>query len=339
MMSALSLIVYLGCYTDSAHPNGLAVLEMEPTSGELRLLADYPEKTAIYQALSTDGKWLYSCAEGGASVYKREGTKLERTDFVKLGGTPCHVSISPDGSNLYWADYVGGKAGSVPVKDGYFGSVTTYTHKGIGPNLPRQNGPHCHQALPTPDGKSFCVVDLGLDEVVTYPEGKVFKTTPAGAGPRHLAFHSNGKLAFLVFELGNLLSSYRWSAAEGFTLLDTVPTLPVPLAETGRGPDGDLAAAVRLTPDLKHVVISNRGENSLVTYDYDEATGKLSFKARSLLKGSWPRDFLFVSPNRALVAMERSGDVLVVEYDAEKGTFREINALRGLFRPVAFACP
>ena len=335
-MSALSLIVYLGCYTDAVHTNGLAALEMDVESGVLRVIAEYPEKTAIYQALSADGKWLFSCAEGGASVYKREGAKLTRTDFVNLGGTPCHISIMPDGTQMNWADYGRGAAGSVVVKDGRFGVVTTYQHKGQGPNLPRQDKAHCHQALPTPDGKSFCVVDLGLDEVVTYPAGKVFKTAPLGAGPRHLVFHPNGTLAFLVFELGNQLSSYRWSAADGFSLLDTVPTLPVPLAETGRGANGDLAAAVRLTPDLKRVVISNRGENSLVTYDYDEATGKMSFKARTLLKGSWPRDFVFVTPNRALVAMERSGDVLVLEYDARKGTFREINALHNLFRPVAF---
>ena len=335
-MSALSLIVYLGCYTDSTHPNGLAALELDVESGNLRVIAEYPEKMAIYQALSTDGKWLFSCAEGGASVYRVEGAKLTRTDFVNLGGSPCHVSISPDGSQMNWADYVGGKAGSVAIKDGRFGAVTTYQHEGQGPNLPRQDKAHCHQALPTPDGKSFCVVDLGLDEVVTYPAGKVFKTTPAGAGPRHLLFHPNGSLAFLVFELANQLSSYRWSAADGFTLLDTVPTLPCPLAETGRGPNGDLAAAVRLTPDQKRVIISNRGENSLVSYDYDVATGKLTFKARTLLNGSWPRDFVFVAPNRALVAMERSGDVLVLDYDAERGTFREINALRHLFRPVAF---
>ena len=335
MIETLCLVVYLGCYTDATHTNGLYALEMDVPSDALRIAAAYPEKTAIYQALSADGRWLYSCAAGGASAYRAQGVRLERTGSVDLGGTPCHVSLMPNGKQLNWADYSTGRAGSVPVADGAFGPVTTYVHKGQGPNLPRQDAAHCHQAIPAPDGKSFCVVDLGLDEVVTYPAGTVYATAPRGAGPRHMLFHPNGKLAFILFELGNRLASYRWCAADGFTLLDNVPTLPVPNEQTGRGPDGDLAAALRLTPDGRRLVVSNRGENSLVSYDFDAETGRLTFKARTLLDGSWPRDFVFVAPNRALVAMERSGDVRVLDYDAETGCFREINALRGLFRPVA----
>ena len=45
------------------------------------------------------------------------------------------------------------------------------------------------------------------------------------AGPRHLLFHPNGCLAFLVYELGNLVSSLSWSLSEGFKIIDTYSTI------------------------------------------------------------------------------------------------------------------
>ena len=157
--------------------------------------------------------------------------------------------------------------------------------------------------------------------------------SPAGAGPRHLLFHPNGHLAFLVSELGNLISTLQWNAETGFRLLDTQPTLPP--GDTGRGPNGDLAAAIRLTPDLKRIVVSNRGENSLVSFDFDETTGRLAFKGRTLLPGSWPRDFIFVTETLALAAMERSGEIHTLRYETSTGKFVVISTLGNLFRPVA----
>ena len=32
-----------------------------------------------------------------------------------------------------------------------------------------------YQAIPTPGGEGYCVVDLGLDQIVEYPSGRVFR--------------------------------------------------------------------------------------------------------------------------------------------------------------------
>lgn len=50
----------------------------------------------------------------------------------------------------------------------------------------------------------------------------------------------------------------------------------------------NLAAVIRFTPDGRHIVVSNRGENSLVVFAFDEATGRLAFKSRTFLAGDWP---------------------------------------------------
>ena len=338
------MIVYLGCYTDETHPNGLKALQLDEKSGAMAIVAEYPVSNALYQALSPDGKWLYSCTGEGLDAFRCQASGvgsqdvLDKCDDVKLGNCVCHVAAMPDGKRVVFADYLGGFAGSVAVESDKFGEPVIHRHVGSGPNLPRQNSAHCHQATPLPDGSGYAVCDLGLDEIVEYPSGRVFKTTPAGAGPRHLLFHPNGRLAFLVSELGNLITTLSWSSNEGFRTLDTLSTLenPINLVNPVQNSIGaNLAAAIRFTPDGKRVVDSNRGENSLVVYDFDDSTGRMCFKARTLLPGSWPRDFVFVSSTLALVAMERSGEVHALRYDPDSGTFTRLSTLSGLFRPVA----
>ena len=332
-------MVYLGCYTDDAHPCGLKALSLDAATGRMEVVAEYPVSNALYQALSPDRLRLYSCTgEGLASYDIGKDGNLAGIDALSLGNCVCHVAAMPDGTRVVFADYLGGFAGSVAVEGGRFGEPIIHRHSGSGPNLPRQDKAHCHQALPLPDGSGYAVCDLGLDEIVEYPSGRVFKTTPAGAGPRHLIFHPNGRLAFLVSELGNLISSLSWSPADGFQILDTLPTIISRRdAEAQRE---NLAAAIRFTPEMKHVVVSNRGENSLVVFDFDESTGRLAFKARTHLPGDWPRDFVFVSSTLAIVAMERSGEVHALRYDADTGAFARLSTLSGLFRPVALTvCP
>ena len=92
---------------------------------------------------------------------------------------------------------------------------------------------------------------------------------------------------------------------------------------------------MRLAPEGGKVVASNRGEQSLVAFGFDAKTGALDFKARSVLPGSWPRDFIFLSDTLALAAMERSGEVHSLRYDPATGSFRVLSTLGGLHRPVA----
>ena len=352
--------IALGCYTDEANANGLKVLELDEGSGAMSVVAEFPVSNALYQALSPDGKYIYSCTGEGLASFLAEG--LKPVDSIPLGNCVCHVSAMLDGKRVVFADYLGGFAGSVEVADGRFGKAVKYQHSGCGPNLPRQDKAHCHQAMPMPNGEGYCVVDLGLDQIVEYPSGRVFRTLPSGAGPRHLLFHPNGRLAFLVYELGNLVSSLSWSPADGFKLLDTYSTVIDLSRKERKDHKGELftnstrsarstrlnnlvnpvnpvknnqAAAIRLTPDGRRVVVSNRGENSLAVFDFDESTGNLAFKSRTMLKGDWPRDFIFVSPTLALVAMERSGEVLALSYAMDEGVFKTIATLGGLFRPVS----
>ena len=328
-----AIAVYVGCNADAGHPMGVHVLSVNLQSGVVEKIGSRRLNHAVYLAYAPDGRYVYSCSDTGLASFAVEGSSLSMVDEVPLPGGPCHISAMPDGRRLAWAEYMGGTCGSVEVADGRFAKVVVHRHSGSGPNLPRQAGPHCHQAVLTPDGKGYCVVDLGLDQIVEYPSGRTFHTSPAGAGPRHLLFHPNGRLAFLVYEMGNLVSSLSWSPEAGFTLMDTQPTLFGDSVSFES--KNNLAAAIRFTPDGKCIVVSNRGENSLVVFDFDEATGKLTFKARTLPSGDWPRDFAFAGDDIVLVAFERSGEVQTLRYDSESGMFAPLVTLGGFYRPLA----
>jgi 6-phosphogluconolactonase len=345
MLGMLAMLVYIGCSTDAKHPDGIVAVDVSE-SGAMRVIEKYSTiSNAIYLARSPDGKYIYSCDSVGLVAFSDNNGKLLETDRLNLSlRCVCHVSVSQDGKKVFFADYADGKAGSVEVKDGKFFNCVIHAHKGSGPNKPRQNSAHCHQAVPSPDGKGYIVVDLGLDSLFEYRledsrdhssvERRKFDTALPGAGPRHLVFHPNGKTAFLVSELYSKLQSISWSAERGFEkTLFSVNTLASD--DNGRGEGRDLAAAVRMAPCKKRVVMSNRGENSLVVFDCCGETGQLKFKSRFLLPGSWPRDFLFLSDTLAIVTMERSGQLHTLSYNPDAGEFKLLNTIDGLFRPVA----
>ncbi|MBO5775372.1 MAG: beta-propeller fold lactonase family protein [Kiritimatiellae bacterium] len=117
------MIVYLGCYTDEANPNGLKALELDQATGVMSICAESPVSNAIYQGLSLDGNYLYSCTGEGLVSFKVNGQAdsqhiLEQVDSVKLGNCVCHVAVMPDGNQVVFADYLGGFAGSIEVEDG-----------------------------------------------------------------------------------------------------------------------------------------------------------------------------------------------------------------------------
>jgi 6-phosphogluconolactonase (cycloisomerase 2 family) len=61
---------------------------------------------------------------------------------------------------------------------------------------------------------------------------------------------------------------------------------------------------------------------------------------RTVLPGSWPRDFVFVpGSDLVLATMERSGTLVTLRYDPVSGAFTPLSTLGGFYRPVAALPP
>src|SRR5262249_55062935 len=114
------------------------------------------------------------------------------------GGGPCHIVVDKAGKYAFAANYGGGNACSLPIgKDGKLGEASSVVqHKGKKRALAH--------SINLDAGNRFAVVaDAGLDKVFVYgfedgklkPNDPAAAELPAGAAPRHFAFHPNGKNA------------------------------------------------------------------------------------------------------------------------------------------------
>jgi 6-phosphogluconolactonase len=247
----------------------------------------------------------------------------------------CHIHCSQDGKYIFAANYSSGHASVLPVgENGQIGVATGVAiGGGSGPVGNRQEGPHAHQVMLDPSQRFLLVPDLGTDKVMIYsfdpqegrlspnPNQTFFKLAP-GAGPRHLAFHPDGKNLYVVNELNSTISACLWDPAEGkLTEINTESTV-------GESHEGmKYPAAVRVHPSGNFVYASTRGENSCITTFRINADGSISRIQVMEQVPSWPRDFNVDPSGRYLIsAGERSNDIRLYAIDQDSGLLSETDA-------------
>ena len=156
-----------------------------------------------------------------------------------------------------------------------------------------------------------------------------FKVEP-GAGPRHLAFHPTGSIAYLINELDSTVSVLSYDGRSGtFEELQAVPTLP----EDFRGES--TCADVQVAPSGRFVYGSNRGHDSIVIYRVDPRTGRLTCIGHEPTRGKTPRGFGIDPGGRFLLAANQDSDSIVAfRIDARTGRLEPTGAVTPVPTPV-----
>ncbi len=304
----------------------------ETGKGVPEKLAFSPLANTNYLAFSPDRNYLYAtcsvAGEGGVAAFRiKEDKSLEFLNKMSAGGkASCYVICSPDGKFLYCANYSSGNIAEFALKDGAVVERTkVIQHVGQGPNQPRQDMAHTHFVNITPDGKYLCVVDLGIDTVKFYPlspsgicePAKEWKA-PAGQGPRHLVFTRDGKFAYLLNELGSTVISLKYQDG-AFEQIQMRSMLPAHFSGTTK------ASAIRLSADERFLFASNRGYDSIASYELD-GKGGMTLKKILWSEGESPRDMNFLpGMKRFAVTNEFSDNVVFFDYDAASGTLIPTN--------------
>ncbi|MBO5724340.1 MAG: lactonase family protein [Lentisphaeria bacterium] len=241
------------------------------------------------------------------------------------GISSCHLTTDPSGEWLYCCSYSSGNLCEFKLKDdGLFAEADArkilFTGGKLGPHTKRQEKPHPHCTVFTPDGKYLCIPDLGLDSVLLYafsPETGIsheisfrYESVHGGAGPRHLIFSADGKKAYLANEVDNTVSVLEY--ADGIlTHCETHSTLQGPVEK-------NTVAAIRFSPDGKYVCISNRGEETFALFRILE-NGLLCKIDSVPVHGRNPRDINFLPGNILSSCNEFTNDVTFLRY-SESGT-------------------
>lgn len=316
--------VYFGTYT-GPESKGIYQCEMNLQDGSLTpaTLAGETESPSFI-AFAPNGKFVYAVNEGKATVTAlaidtASGRLTPLNSQPTQGGAPCHLVVDPTGKNVLVANYSGGSCICLPIQeDGKLGAATSFQqHMG-----PRKNGHSIHvdQA-----NKFALCCDLGLDKVLIYafdpargaltPHGEF--NTPKGAGPRHFAWHPDGKRAFINGESDLTLIACDYDAAQGkLVQRQVLSTLPQDVEKKG----GSTAETV-VHPSGKFVYVSNRDPyNSIAIFAIDPQTQQLKSVGHQAQGIKTPRNFAIEPTGQfVLVANQSGGNVLVFRINQTTG--------------------
>jgi 6-phosphogluconolactonase len=312
-------------------PQGIYIARFDEKTGRFSLvgvgielqrsnfLMTHPTLPVIYSVAESAGgskanSDIYSLGLDPASG------KLHVIDKVDAQGIDATaLELDAASGTLFSANHGSGDVSALPLlPDGSVGSVASVQKDyGSGPT-PRQHGPMAHDVALDPTHAYLLVADFGADRIFVYhfdpktraltPAQTPFEPLPAGSGPRHIAFHPNGRFLFLVTELTAELRSYRWDAKEGrLQLVQAVETFPANAGEEKSGGE------VKVSRDGHFVYVSLRGDqNSIVVYAVNREAGTLKEIQRVSAEGKTPWSFSFDRTRHWLIVANAGSNSVAV---------------------------
>jgi 6-phosphogluconolactonase len=248
------------------------------------------------------------------------GTLTKLNEQASGGDDPCYVLVDHTNKWVFVGNYSSGSFSVLPIMaDGSLGAAKTIIkHSGSGTDKSRQEKPHVHATVISPDNRYLFVPDLGIDKIMIYrfdakdgklkPAKKAFAATKPGAGPRHFTFHPNGKFAYIIEELTGSVSVFRYNAKTGeLKTVQNITSLPVGF--TGEAGSAD----IHLSADGRFLYASNRGQsNTIAIYSVHPTDGKLSLLGHQSTLGKGPRNFSITPDGKQLIVANQGSDELVI---------------------------
>ena len=321
--------LFVGTYSDGFYAYDYA-------SGEVIAKAEMPNPSF----LALDGTHIYAVSEmpdETASVYawRYDGNGFtplgsQPTGLPEKGEDPCYVASN--GKRLAVANYSGGTLALYKLQaDGHIAPLDSLIISGIGgPDLSRQETPHVHCAVFTPDGKHLLFsefsadavgsLDLAANHVSNY---RTAAQLPPDFGPRHLLFDQSGEHLYVIGELSGDVAVYDYRAGQ-LTLKQVVKAERV----NARG-----AADIHLSPDGKFLYASLRLQNDGIAIFSVASDGTLA-EVGYQHTGPHPRNFT-VTEDLVIVACRDSNQIEIYSRDAKTGllsdTGRRISAPKPVF--------
>ncbi len=334
-------LAYVGTYTGKdGNGEGIYLFNFHPGTGALtnrRLVAHTPNPSWI--AIHPSRKYLYAVNEvadfhgtsGSVSAFAIQPTgDLHALNTVSSQDAgPAHMSLDASGRFAFVANYGGGSISVLSIRsDGSLGSaVDVHRDEGsIGSTratsappgsfaISGHDTPHAHMIAADPQGRFVLATDLAQDRIYVYRfntatgklaplEHQPFVTLPNGDGPRHFAFHPNGRWLYSLQEESSTIAFFHYNAATGtLRAQQTISALPPGFAGTS------FASEILVAPDGKVLYAANRLHDTVTVFSIS-ADGTLAFISETSTLGDYPVQLRF-SPGAAfLYACNRRSDVI-----------------------------
>ena len=320
-------VAYVGTYT---HENsvGIHIYDVDVDGGSLKERKVVPINNPSDLVVSKDHNYLYSIADEGVESFKIEKDgDLTPINKQWIGGMRgCYVEVDDRNRYLFVGGHHDGRVSMMHLeKDGSIGAIADGVfHKGMGRSIAQRNFiPHVDCVKLTPDQKFLCAVDNGLDQVkiyrVDYEYGKLklidIIRGPLESAPRMIRFSRDGKHAYILYELMNMVEVYNYTVVDDepeFEKIQTISTV------TDKQEDLCAASGMEVSKSGEYLFCSNAGINSVVCYEIDADTGMLKEAFKTKVNSDYPK-MLAIYPDEKhyLTLNNNSNDIFTYTIDFE----------------------
>ena len=271
-------------YVSNAESKEIFVFDMAPDSGALSLIervpvpgTELPSPTSLPMAVSPDRRFLYAALRSPPFAASSFGIDPSSGRLSLLATTPllcamAYIVTDRSGRFLLAASYTDAKLLTYPIDgEGRIGPI---------PAQVTDTGPNAHSILVDTANRFAYAAVLGADHVMQWrfdPEtGRITPNAPPTvatrdrSGPRHLAFHPNGRLLYLLNQTDATIIAYRIEPGSGgLAEIETVASLPAHFLGEAN------AADIHVTPDGRFLYASERQTSTLAGFRIDVASGFL----------------------------------------------------------------
>jgi 6-phosphogluconolactonase len=295
-------------YVSNAESKEIFAFEMDRESDTLSLMervpvpgSDLASPTSLPMAISPDRRFLYAALRSAPFAASSFGIDIvtDRSGRFLLAASYTDARLA-----IYPID-AAGRIGASPTQ-----LIST------GPNA------HC-VVVDAANRFAYCAV-LGADHVMQLrfdaetgtfaPNAPPTLATRTRSGPRHLAFHPNGRLLYLLNQFDATIVAYRIEPGSGaLAEIETVTTLPAHFLGEAN------AADIHVTPDGRFLYVSERQTSTLTGFCIAAANGFLAPIGRWSTETT-PRGFAIDPRGRFLLTAGLDSNQLSVHaIDPEEG--------------------
>lgn len=340
--------------TGALTPAGVAPHHTSPSA-----LAIDAGGTRLYSTNATDLVDEGTSGTVSAFAIERATGQLTLLNTVPSGGVgPTYARIHHGGRHLLVANYAGGSVAVLPiVDDGRLGPATQVvrTTGTVGPKrassappgsfaISGHDMPHAHQILPDPAGRFVIAPDLGLDRLFVWafdaargvltPAATPSVSLPPGDGPRHVAFHPNGRWLYSIQEEGSTMVLFDYEPRTGgLSARQTISSLPPGYAGS------NFTSGIAVSGDGRFVYGANRLHDSLAIFAVGD-DGTLRWVGEEWTRGDYPRSFTIDPSGQFLYCCNQRADhVTTFRVDQRSGRLTFTGQYTPVGNPSAVAFP
>jgi 6-phosphogluconolactonase len=345
------VFVYFGTDTGKGISKGIYLSRFDPASGLMtspQLAAETLRPSFLALSPNTVGyRHLYAVNEANDAsatitsflMDPVSGALRLINQVPSAGAGPCYISLDATGEAAFVANYAGSSIASYRVlpSGALSEPVERIDYKNPkfgkrGPNSARQDAPHPHSVHLSPDNRFLLVNDLGSDHISVFAidpatarlgPPALFSNNRPGSGPRHIAFHPNGRWLYSINELDSTIDRFLWTTTSSRAnpqglLVNT--GAPVKTIAASFPAAKNTAAEVAISLDGNFLYASNRGEDSLVVFRIAPADGALTLIQRISCGGKTPRHFTLDPSERWLLCGNQdSASITIFRRDPASG--------------------